>query len=72
MFSRPQYSGEPANMGQFSQPQVSLTANYNNLINALWYPPNSGTNDVRPWDANGCRRPAPTATTTQTPPRATA
>jgi hypothetical protein len=44
-------------MGQFSQPQVSLTANYNNLINALWYPPNSGTNDVRPWDANGMQTP---------------
>ena len=57
MFSRPQYSGDPANMGQFSQPQVSLTANYNNLINALWYPPNSGTNDVRPWDANGMQTP---------------
>jgi Flp pilus assembly protein TadG len=57
MFSRPQYSGDPANMGQFSQPQVSLTSNYNNLINALWYPPNSGTNDVRPWDPNGMQTP---------------
>jgi Flp pilus assembly protein TadG len=57
MFSRPQFSGDPANMGQFSQPQVSLTANYSDLINALWYPPNSGTNDVRPWDANGMQTP---------------
>jgi hypothetical protein len=57
MFSRPQFSGDPSGMGQFSQPQVSLTSNYNNLINSLWYPPNSGTNDVRPWDPNGLLTP---------------
>jgi Flp pilus assembly protein TadG len=57
MFSRPNFAGEPAAAGQFSQPQVLLTADYNSLINALWYPPNSGTNDVRPWDANGLQSP---------------
>ena len=57
MFSRPHYSGEPTAAGQFSQPQVVLTNNYANLINALWYPPNSGTSDVRPWDANGLQTP---------------
>jgi hypothetical protein len=34
-----------------------LTNNYSNLINALWYPPNSGTNDVTPWDPNGLLTP---------------
>jgi Flp pilus assembly protein TadG len=57
MFSRPNFSGEPTEVGQFSQPQVVLTNNYNNLINALWYPPNSGTTDVRPWDSNGLQTP---------------
>ena len=27
------------------------------MINALWYPPNSGSADVRPWDANGSLTP---------------
>ncbi|HEV3309701.1 MAG TPA: pilus assembly protein TadG-related protein [Chloroflexota bacterium] len=57
MFSRPGFAGEPTAAGQFSQPQVTLTNNYNNLINALWYPPNSSTSDVRPWDANGLQTP---------------
>jgi Flp pilus assembly protein TadG len=57
MFSRPNYSGEPTCVGQFSQPQVTLTNNYANLINALWYPPNSGTTDVTPWDSNGLQTP---------------
>ncbi|HEV8002880.1 MAG TPA: hypothetical protein VGP63_23550, partial [Planctomycetaceae bacterium] len=33
------------------------TNNYANLINALWYPPNSGTTDVTPWDSNGLQTP---------------
>jgi Flp pilus assembly protein TadG len=57
MFSRPGFAGEPTAAGQFSQPQITLTNNYNNLINALWYPPNSSTSDVRPWDANGLQTP---------------
>ena len=58
IFSRPQYSGDPANVGRFTAPAVSLTNNYTNLINALWYPPNSGTTDVRPWSTNGVLTPA--------------
>ena len=57
MFSRPHYSGEPTEVGQFSIPQVPLTNNYTALSNALWYPPNSSTADVRPWDPNGMQTP---------------
>ena len=57
MFSRPHYSGEPTEVGQFSIPQVPLTNNYTVLTNGLWYPPNSSTADVRPWDANGMQTP---------------
>jgi hypothetical protein len=27
------------------------------MMDALWYPPNSSTTDVRPWDANGVQTP---------------
>jgi len=57
LYARPTYSGDPANIGSFTQPQVSLTNNYTNLINALWYPPNSSSSDVRPWDPNGMQAP---------------
>jgi Flp pilus assembly protein TadG len=57
MFSRPSFSGEPTDVGQFTAPQVVLTNNYSNLINALWYPPNSSSSDVRPWDSNGLNTP---------------
>ncbi|HEY4232063.1 MAG TPA: pilus assembly protein TadG-related protein [Lacipirellulaceae bacterium] len=57
MFSRPHYSGEPTEVGQFSIPQVSLTNDVDKLTNALWYPPNTSTSDVRPWDANGMQTP---------------
>src|SRR5262249_35075162 len=57
MFSRPPYSGEAVATGAFGTAQVSLTGNYTKLINALWYPPNSSTSDVRPWDANGMSTP---------------
>jgi hypothetical protein len=57
LFSRPSFSGEPTAAGQFSQPQVVSSNNYTNLINALWYPPNSGSSDVRPWDSNGLQTP---------------
>jgi Flp pilus assembly protein TadG len=58
MFSRPNYSGEPTEAGQFPIAQVALTNNYSSLINALWYPPNSGSADVRPWDTNGLQTPS--------------
>lgn len=57
MFSRPHYSGEPNEVGQFSIPQVPLTRDVDKLTNSLWYPPNTSTSDVRPWDANGMQTP---------------
>jgi len=56
MFARPHYSGEPSEVGDFPIAQVPLSNDYAALINALWYPPNTGT-DVRPWDTNGLRTP---------------
>ncbi len=58
MFCRPPYSGEPAEVGRFGKPQVSMSNDYTALINGLWYPPNSSSGDVRPWDSNGLRTPA--------------
>ena len=58
LFSRPPYSGEPDEVGRFGQPQVSLSMDYTKLINGLWYPPNSSTSDVRPWDPNGLQTPS--------------
>ena len=57
MFSRPHYSGEPTEAGQFTYPVNSLSNNYTNMINSLWFPPNSSTSDVTPWDSNGLNTP---------------
>ncbi len=57
MFSRPHYSGEPTEAGQFTYPVNSLSNNYTNMINSLWFPPNSSTTDVTPWDSNGLNTP---------------
>ena len=57
MFSRPHYSGEPTAAGQFTYPVASLNNSYSTMINSLWYPPNSGSSDVTPWDANGLNTP---------------
>jgi hypothetical protein len=57
MFSRPHYSGEPTEQGQFTYPVNSLSRNYTSMINSLWFPPNSSTADVTPWDANGLNTP---------------
>ncbi len=57
LFSRPQYSSDPAQEGAFNQATVSLGQNYQGMINALYFPPNSDTNDVLPWDANGLQTP---------------
>jgi Putative Flp pilus-assembly TadE/G-like len=57
MFNRPRLSGDPAGVGCFSQAQISLSRDYQGMIDALYYPPNSGANDVRPWDANGVQTP---------------
>jgi hypothetical protein len=57
MFSRPHYSGEPAEVGQFTYPVNSLSRDYAGMINSLWFPPNSSKSDVTPWDANGLNGP---------------
>ncbi len=57
MFSRPPYSGEPSEVGQFGLPQVPMTNDCAALTNGLWFPPNSSTGDVRPWDPNGMQTP---------------
>jgi hypothetical protein len=57
MFSRPHYSGEAVEQGQFTYPVSSLSNSYSTLVNTLWYPPNSGSSDVTPWDSNGLNTP---------------
>jgi Flp pilus assembly protein TadG len=57
LFSRPHYQGEPAEVGRFSQAQYNLSRDYAGMINSLWFPPNSGSADVRPWDGNGLQTP---------------
>jgi Flp pilus assembly protein TadG len=57
MFSRPRITGEPSEVGQFSKAQFPLSRDYDGMINALYYPPNSGSSDVRIWDANGLQTP---------------
>jgi hypothetical protein len=57
LFSRPQYNNDAAGTGAFNLAQYSLTTNYAGIITSLWVPPNSGSSDVRPWDANGAQTP---------------
>ncbi|WP_165232753.1 TadG family pilus assembly protein [Aquisphaera insulae] len=57
LFSRPTYNGGASGTGAFNVAQYSLTNNVQPMINSLWVPPNSGTSDVRPWDANGAQTP---------------
>ena len=52
-YARPSYAGEPSTVGTFDNPISSLGRNYTAIVNSLWYPPNSGSADVRPWDSNG-------------------
>ena len=52
-YARPSYTGEPSTVGTFDNPISSLGRNYTSIVNSLWYPPNSSTADVRPWDTNG-------------------
>lgn len=56
-YSRPVFNNDPSGIGSFGQAQYGLTRNYSSLIDALWFPPNSGTSDVRPWDANDTKTP---------------
>jgi Flp pilus assembly protein TadG len=56
-YARPSYAGQPSGEGTFDNPITSLARNYTAMSNALWYPPNSGSSDVRPWDSNGSLTP---------------
>jgi hypothetical protein len=57
LYSRPVYASDPPGVGAFTQPQYNLSRNYAGMINSLWFPPNSSTLDVRPWDPNGMQTP---------------
>jgi Flp pilus assembly protein TadG len=57
LYSRPQYSSDPAGTGAFNRAAFNLGQDYQGMINALYFPPNSATGDVRPWDANGLQTP---------------
>jgi Flp pilus assembly protein TadG len=57
MFSRPPFSGEAAAAGQFPYARNNLGNNYTSIANSLWYPPNSSSADVRPWDPNDAQTP---------------
>jgi len=57
LFDRPQYTNDDIGAGTFNNAQYSLTNNYQSIINSLWLPPNSGSADVRLWDANGLLTP---------------
>jgi len=57
LFNRPQHTNDPAGLGSFNTADTSLSTDYQRLLNDLWLPPNSGTADVRPWDANGDQTP---------------
>jgi hypothetical protein len=57
LFSRPLYNNDSPGTGAFNLAQYSLTTAYSSIINSLWLPPNSGSSDVRPWDANGAQTP---------------
>jgi Flp pilus assembly protein TadG len=57
LFSRPQFDNDPTGTGRFNTARFNLSRDYTGMIDALWFPPNSGTSDVRPWDANGIQTP---------------
>lgn len=57
LYNRPQYSNEPP-IGEFTQALYNLNRNYSAMTNSLWYPPNSGSGTVTPWDTNGSQAPA--------------
>lgn len=57
LFNRPPFQNEPPEAGRFGSAQFGLSRDYTGMINSLWFPPNSTTSDVRPWDANGRQTP---------------
>lgn len=56
-FSRPQFSGDPDDVGAFDQALVPLGRDYAATIERLWFPKNSDSSDVRPWDDNDATTP---------------
>jgi Flp pilus assembly protein TadG len=65
LFSRPTINAagpggpaDPPGNSQFVQSVFSLTKNYSNLTNLLFFPPNSQSQDVQLWDPNGSQTPA--------------
>jgi hypothetical protein len=40
-------------VGVFDSPLSTAGRDYSAMINSIWYPPNSSSADVRPWDSNG-------------------
>lgn len=57
LFNRPQYNNDPSGIGMFNFAQSNFGTNYSQMETNLWYPPNSGSSDVRPWDSNGVQTP---------------
>jgi Flp pilus assembly protein TadG len=57
LFSRPNFEGEPAAAGSFTFPQYTLSRDYKGMRDSLWFPPGSGTKDVRIWDTNDLMTP---------------
>jgi hypothetical protein len=57
LYNRPQFNNDPPATGSFNSAQFALSRDYAGMISALWYPPNSETSDVLPWDANGLETP---------------
>lgn len=57
LFNRPHFTGEAAERGRFSQAQYALSRDYTGMQNALWFPPNSSSADVRPWSSDGFQTP---------------
>jgi hypothetical protein len=57
MYNRPHYNSDPVEVGTFTNPQYSLSRDYAGMQSALYYPPNSSNNDVRPWDPNAIQTP---------------
>jgi hypothetical protein len=57
LFSRPQYSNDPAGIGTFNNALITLSRNYTGALDSLRFPPNSSSADVRPWDSNGVLTP---------------
>ena len=52
MFNRPTFNSDPAGIGRFDLPRVSLGRDYAGMIDALWFPKSSTGGDVRPWSAD--------------------